>query len=72
MKTEYNPGDLVMVGLAYRGSGRYAPDGCEGLYTVLRALPPGDYYLARGAVPIDSAWDVICHVSRMTPAQGAA
>lgn len=59
---DYSPGDLVEVLPAYIGAGSYAPDGTEGIYTVLRrmlGLPPpfpsdgprshsADYKLVRG------------------------
>ena len=64
--TTFQPGDLVRVGPAYVGSGRFAPDGHEGLHTVVKYLAPDDYKLARGAVDAATAeWDVIVHVTRL-------
>lgn len=64
------PGDVVRVGPAYRGGNRYEADGCEGEYTVQRALPPGDYYLVKGLFDVEDVehvhWDLICHASRLT------
>ena len=63
---DYAPGSRVVVGPAYQGSGRYAQDGTEGVYIVLKPLPPGDFYLAR---PGEDEWQVICHYTRLRPAQ---
>jgi hypothetical protein len=65
---QIQPGSLVQVGPAYRGNGCYLPDGNEGIYTVLRKLPPSDWYLARGDVRFDLSgadWDLIGNESRM-------
>jgi hypothetical protein len=71
----FNPGDIVRVGPSYRGQGKFAPDGCEGIYTVKRELAPngcgtGDYYLVRGQVSLAELdackWDLICHFTRLT------
>lgn len=71
--TRYGSGDVVRIGPAYQMGGHYAPDGSEGIYTVIRELPGSesscgpDYYLARGYWAADSHphWDVLCKAARL-------
>lgn len=71
-RQRFAPGARVRVLPSYRGSGRFAADGHEGLYTVLGELPSAcgapDYYLAHGWCLDPRAWDLICHPSRLVPA----
>jgi hypothetical protein len=49
-RVEYRPGDVVRVLLSYRGNGRFAPDGNEGIYLVETRMDDGkgsDYKLIR-------------------------
>ena len=67
---DYVPGDIVEVRMAYRGSGHFAPDGDEGIYTVKRRMRDGnDYYLVRGWQTIADVaeldWDLIVHFQRL-------
>ena len=71
-RQRFAPGARVRVLPSYRGSGRFAADGHEGLYTVLGELPTAcgapDYYLAHGWCSDPHAWDLLCHPSRLVPA----
>lgn len=62
----FRPGQKVKIGPAYQMGGTYHHDGDEGTYYIRGPLKPCDYYLTkeRGA----EAWDVICHASRLIPA----
>lgn len=47
-RIEHQPGDIVRVLYGYRGNGRYAPDGTEGLYIIKGRLGNSpDYKLIR-------------------------
>ena len=49
---------------------RVGPDGFEGVFTVVRPMPPSDYYLVRGAVDVsrlnEGDYDVIIHEQRVS------
>ncbi len=67
----YEIGQLVEVTKAYRGGGCYTSDGREGIYTVVGALRPNDYYLVRGDLrhdPRKAHWDLIAHETRLKAA----
>lgn len=62
----FKSGDMVRVTERYDGSGRFANDGNEGLYRVVRPMGGADYYLAKP--DSNERWDLISHVSRLQPA----
>lgn len=73
MNDKFVRGQVVEVTQAYQGAGHFAPDGCEGLYVILRRMADGpDYYLARYQegmqTPPESEWELICHESRLRAA----
>lgn len=63
--TKYEPGDRVTVGPGYRAGGLYAADGCEGNYTVVKAIGRNDYKVSRGDAV--GSWDLMVCASRLTP-----
>jgi hypothetical protein len=74
MKLDYRRGDVVQVTMAYQGNNRFAPDGHEGVYTVVAPMLSGaDFKLCRGGTyaetPDPHEWDLMCHVSRMEPVE---
>ena len=62
---QYDVGDLVYLGPAYRIGGVYQADGWEGSYIVVKVQDCGHYRIARGDVVTDDH-DLIIHCSRLT------
>ena len=70
MQSKFKIGDLVEVGQAYRGNGRYSNDGWEGLHTVVRVCSDGFYRLARGdhsKNPEERLYCVTIYEDRLAP-----
>lgn len=70
----WTPGTAVTVGRAYVGGGRYAADGTEGRWFIVRGIRArqdgsgdvGDYALSREP---DGDWQVIVSTARMRRAR---
>lgn len=63
-------GSVVRVTPQYQGGNVYAPDGNEGIYTVVGVLLPADFKLCQGVycgdmMPPAGDWDLISHISRI-------
>lgn len=62
LQARYPKGKQVTVLSRYQGSGRFAPDGYEGTWFVVKTCAPSDLCLAR--LPGDE-WEVMVHLSRI-------
>ncbi len=73
MATDYPRGAIVRVLSRYEGNGRFAPDGYEGEWFVIRRLPnkggPDDLLVARHA---DDDGEVFVNLSRIDGDPAAA